>query len=1094
MSPAAESSIEHMRGPLFARLWLLVLLTAPAAVQAAPPLVGSIGFSPTQPEESETTVFTVVASDPDGDTISYLWDFGDGSSSTGASPSHFFDDDGNFLVTVTVTDFNGEFATATTTVPVVNAAPEIQSLTGALEGEPGATLSYQALVSDPGNDPLLYVWDWGDGSPAESGSALSAPTHVFPSTANYTVTLQVSDDSGGLAQTSIVVAINALPVIHSATAAVASSIEGDVVAFEVIATDPDFHTLNYSWDFGDGTPNIASDTPSHVFTDDGSYTVTVTVTDTLGGANSSVLPFVVANGPPELLALVGATSGVMGQSLGFNATVTDPAGSDDTLTWTWDWGEGTAPTVGVNEDSPSHSWSNAGNFTLLLTIADEDGGSVSQAVGVQISNPGPTLSAISGNTSIDEGQAAQWTVSAADAANNPVTLTWSWGDGSPDSSGLDLLSPSHSYADDGAQTITVIAADAFGGAVTDTLAVTVNNVPPTFTANPGTTAEEGSAYIALLSSQDPGADPPTYIPLQTPAGTLYDSVTASLVWQPTLSQVLAGPATFEVEVDDGDGGTDLLSWSVTATWLDADLDGMADSWELSHGLDPSVDDSLGDLDGDGVSNLQEWLDLSDPTVSNGPGKPQPLSPVLGASATQEPVELVVSNAPDPDGDVLTYEFEIYEDETMLLSLYSGVEPEGISGTTAHSSATGLPENAALYWRARALDPGVAGPWSKLSTFFMDAVNNAPTTPALLYPVETTVPGSLPTLQVAAVSDPEGDAIEVEVSLYADGVGLIATVQGSLSGADDGSWVFLLPAPLEEDLRYEWSAIATDSRGASSSPSELTWFEVDAANQAPGPPVILAPVAESDTQLPTLRASAGTDPDGDEVVVRFEVDGQEDFASVHGQHLGTFAVDGEGVAEATVPQSLSENAVAWVRARTEDARGAASHWVQQDFFVNSLEEAPYAVRVIAPGDGQAVDPAVVELRWAPSFDPDGDALTYTIRITRAGETGQETVWEQADLIVADAGSGVSEGTEVVELELEAGGYEIQALAVDDAGLVGPWGPANRFVVLAAPGQVVDLDDFGSGCTCSQDSGMEPAGGLALLALWLLGLPRRRRDGT
>ena len=197
MSSAIESSIEHMCGPLFACLWLVVLLAAPVVAQAAPPVVGSIGFSPTQPEEGETALFTVVASDPEGDTISYLWDFGDGSSSSGPSPSHFFDDDGSFLVTVTVTDFNGEFATAITTVPVVNATPVIQSLTGDLDGEPGATLSYLAVVTDPGNDPLVYVWNWGDGSPPESGLALSSVTHVFPSTGNYPVTLQVSDDSGG---------------------------------------------------------------------------------------------------------------------------------------------------------------------------------------------------------------------------------------------------------------------------------------------------------------------------------------------------------------------------------------------------------------------------------------------------------------------------------------------------------------------------------------------------------------------------------------------------------------------------------------------------------------------------------------------------------------------------------------------------------------------------------------------------------------------------------------------------------------------------------------------------------------------------------
>ncbi|MDG6224188.1 MAG: hypothetical protein QCI82_01605 [Candidatus Thermoplasmatota archaeon] len=46
--------------------------------------------------------------------------------------------------------------------------------------------------------------------------------------------------------------------------------------------------------------------------------------------------------------------------------------------------------------------------------------------------------------------------------------------------------------------------------------------------------------------------------------------------------------------------------------LDEDNDGMDDNWELANGLDPTVDDSLEDKDGDGVTNIKEYLDYSDP--------------------------------------------------------------------------------------------------------------------------------------------------------------------------------------------------------------------------------------------------------------------------------------------------------------------------------------------------------------------------------------------------------------------------------------------------------------------------------------------------
>lgn len=46
--------------------------------------------------------------------------------------------------------------------------------------------------------------------------------------------------------------------------------------------------------------------------------------------------------------------------------------------------------------------------------------------------------------------------------------------------------------------------------------------------------------------------------------------------------------------------------------VDEDNDGMDDNWEIKHGLDPTVDDSLEDKDGDGIPNIEEYLDYSNP--------------------------------------------------------------------------------------------------------------------------------------------------------------------------------------------------------------------------------------------------------------------------------------------------------------------------------------------------------------------------------------------------------------------------------------------------------------------------------------------------
>lgn len=65
-------------------------------------------------------------------------------------------------------------------------------------------------------------------------------------------------------------------------------------------------------------------------------------------------------------------------------------------------------------------------------------------------------------------------------------------------------------------------------------------------------------------------------------------------------------------------GGDVVRWDITLP-LDADRDGMADRWEVEHGLDPSRVDSGSDPDGDGWSNLIEYWEDSDPLVSNAGG-------------------------------------------------------------------------------------------------------------------------------------------------------------------------------------------------------------------------------------------------------------------------------------------------------------------------------------------------------------------------------------------------------------------------------------------------------------------------------------------
>jgi hypothetical protein len=90
---------------------------SPTAGPNAPP-AGTFTFAPGTPALVGATVvrFTANGTDPEGDAISYAWNFGDGGSATGASVTHVFGAAGSFNVALTLSDGKGAQSTAANTV------------------------------------------------------------------------------------------------------------------------------------------------------------------------------------------------------------------------------------------------------------------------------------------------------------------------------------------------------------------------------------------------------------------------------------------------------------------------------------------------------------------------------------------------------------------------------------------------------------------------------------------------------------------------------------------------------------------------------------------------------------------------------------------------------------------------------------------------------------------------------------------------------------------------------------------------------------------------------------------------------------------
>ena len=192
----------------------------------------------------------------------------------------------------------------------------------------------------------------------------------------------------------------AAPVNHAPTAAFTSNCTNLSCTFNGSgSTDSDGTIASYAWTFGDSTSGSGATPPVHNYSADGTYSVTLTVTDNQGATNSvshNVTVAAAVNQPPT----ARFTSNCAALSCQFNgSTSTDPDGTIST--YAWNYGDSTSGS-GVNP--PVHTYSTGGTYTVTLTVTDNQGGTnaVSHDVTVAAAATGiqyvGSASATGGNT------------------------------------------------------------------------------------------------------------------------------------------------------------------------------------------------------------------------------------------------------------------------------------------------------------------------------------------------------------------------------------------------------------------------------------------------------------------------------------------------------------------------------------------------------------------------------------------------------------------------------------------------------------------------------------------------------------------------
>jgi len=433
--------------------------------------------------------------DPDGTIASYFWDFGDETNATGMIVEHSYADDGNYTVTLTVTDDDGATHNATATKTVLNRSPVASFTESAEIVYLNETIYFNATGSyDPDGNITNYFWDFGD----ETNATGVTTEHSYPLEGNYTVTLTVIDDDDAPNSTSASKTILNRPPVAVFTESAEQVYTNETVYFNASESyDSDGSIVSYLWDFGDET-NATGVVVEHAYADDGNYTVTLTVMDDDNATDTTTAIKTVLNRPPVAIFTESTETAYIGEAIVFNAS--DSYDPDGTIaSYFWDFGDETN-TTGV---IANHAYDINGTFTVTLTVTDDDGTSNSSSSTKTILKNEPPIPLFTESAeTVYTGEVISFNASDSyDPDGNITNYFWDFGDGT-NTTGVTV---DHVYVDDGVYTITLVVTDDDGKTASKSAVKTVSNRPPIalFTENPTIAFTDEIIHFDASSSNDP---------------------------------------------------------------------------------------------------------------------------------------------------------------------------------------------------------------------------------------------------------------------------------------------------------------------------------------------------------------------------------------------------------------------------------------------------------------------------------------------------------------------------------------------------------------------------------------------------------------
>jgi len=436
--------------------------TVTDAVRVLEPPTAAFTATPTEGNAPLAVTFNDTST---GNVTAWLWNFGDGNTSTEQNPIHTYAAEGTYTVTLNASNAYGYNVSAPVTITVLE--PPVANFTANVT-EGNAPLTVQFTDESTGN-VTAWLWNFGDANTSTEQS----PSHIYASPGTYTVSLNASNAYGSSTETRV----DYITVLEPPTAAfTATPTEGNAPLTVQFTDESTGNVTAWLWDFGDGNTSTEQN-PIHTYASAGNYTVFLNASNAYGYNVSAPVTITVLE-PPVANFTYTPNEGNAPLTVTFNDTSTG-----NVTAWIWDFGDGNTST----EQNPSHTYASPGIYTVSLNASNAYGFNVSTVTdAVRVLEP-----PIAAFTATPTEGNAPLTVQFTDQSTGNVTAwAWDFGDGNTSTG----QSPVHIYTSAGNYSVTMNASNAYGYNVSAPVTITVLEPPAAaFTAN----VTEGNAPLTV---------------------------------------------------------------------------------------------------------------------------------------------------------------------------------------------------------------------------------------------------------------------------------------------------------------------------------------------------------------------------------------------------------------------------------------------------------------------------------------------------------------------------------------------------------------------------------------------------------------------